>query len=140
MRSLLNTTYPPSKVASSQMPPKVSPHPLLPHRGQGPHNLHYTNNSGKYVPTLRGCQKPQPFPLAPCTSPFTHPLVPSVVSIILLSITFSLRPDKAMLFWYGKSLSVILNNFYCIIQGVSYVLTLIYLQMPLNYFIVCWFF
>ena len=30
-------------------------------------------------------------------SPFTHTLVPSVVSIILVSITFSLRPDEAML-------------------------------------------
>ena len=38
-----------------------------------------------------------PPPLVPCVS-LTHPLVPSVVSI-----TFSLRPDKAMLFWHGES-------------------------------------
>ena len=35
-------------------------------------------------------------------SPFAHPLVPTVLSIILVSITFSLRPDEAMFFAVAK--------------------------------------
>ena len=37
-------------------------------------------------------------------------MVPSVVSIILISTTFSLKPDEAMSFWHGKSLFVIPKN------------------------------
>ena len=40
---------------------------------------------------------------------FTHPMVPFVVSIILVNITFSLRPDKAMLFVMA-SVCLILQN------------------------------
>ena len=60
-----------------------------------------------------GYQSPQP-PIWYHMSPFTHPMVTSVVSITLLSITFLLRPDEATLFWLGESLSVLINNFYSI--------------------------
>ena len=36
-------------------------------------------------------------------SPFAHPLMPSVVNIILISIRFSFRPDAAMLFIMVKA-------------------------------------
>ena len=56
--------------------------------GRG-HNLPL--HSGKYDPPLRSATA------LSTISPFTHILVPSVLSMIWLSITFSLRPEEAML-------------------------------------------
>ena len=39
----------------------------------------------------------------------SHPLVPSVASMILVRITFSLIPDKAILFWNGGSMNVLIT-------------------------------
>ena len=53
------------------------------------YNLHF--HSDNYGPPLRSAI---PFSIM---SPFTHILVPSVLSMKWLSVTFSLRPDEAML-------------------------------------------
>ena len=76
----------------------------------------FTKPFHKYGPTPGRCQNPPP-PLWHHVYPFTHPFVPSKVSVILVSITSSNKPDKAMLFWHGKSLSMLMNNF-CSMQFI----------------------
>ena len=55
MRSC-TTPCPPSQVISTQLPPQWPPAP--PSHREGPHSLHYTNNSGKYGPSPGDANSP----------------------------------------------------------------------------------
>ena len=67
------------------------PYPLLSQGGRG-HTFHI------YISSRYGPSKGVPPPGTMST--FVHPLVPSVVSMILESKTFSLQPDEAMLVFH----------------------------------------
>ena len=78
----------------------------------------YIYISGKYGRSSPGVATP-----LGTMSPFTHTLVPFVVGMILVSITFSLRPDQAMLNLAWQKL-VYANkiNFVTGIKGVNVIL------------------
>ena len=63
----------------------------------------HTSSTGKHGSAQVGVKPP----LAPL-SPSTHPLVPSVVGVILVSIIFALRPHKPC-YCHGERLSVLLK-------------------------------
>ena len=64
-----------------------------------------------------------PTPLLDHVSPLAHILVQFVLSIILVSITFSLRPDEAMLVCAWQKLVCAIKSFLLIaIQGVSVII------------------
>ena len=85
--------------------PYNGPHSPSVIRRQVPLSLLYTNTLASVVLHQR-----VPTPFWHYVSSFAHPFVPSVVSIILISITASLRPDEAMLVWHVISFSAVFNN------------------------------
>ena len=99
---LLNTPALPQGVPSQlHLPTACGPHPLLVGKGAGDTWFVSASHS-----TGRVCGPP---PSIRCqtiwhqVSLFIHPMVPSVVFIILVSITFSHRPDEVMLFGMMKA-------------------------------------